>query len=138
MRQDEERRAVPDLKSKSSQRTDLLALVLTLTGLAGLVVSVTGFVDGSGLWPSFSGERVYTSQAILSERPAPQPSVEAAPKPSSPEPLVIRETEKPARSACDGKARAIPPTTFEARKRELSRRLRLLSRRPSSAFTSSV
>jgi hypothetical protein len=125
-----------DPNHPESHRSDVVGLILTLVGLAGLTISVAGVAGGTGLWPSFSGERVYTAQALLSERDTPRVTEEVAPRVA--EPVVVREAEKGARRSCDREQRAKQSEKFEAQRRQPARRARMLSRRLVSFLTPTV
>lgn len=94
---------------KQPPRTEVLAVLLMFCGLAGLAVSLRG----PGLWPSFSGERVYDARLITSEAetPAPQPPAPqyaaawAVRAPAASDELTLRVINETARSVCHSEAR---------------------------------
>lgn len=123
-----------DLHHKESHRADVLAVVLNLFGLAGLCVLVACVVSDSGLWPSFSGDGVYTAARVLaSERELPPAAPEVLPKRPEVEEVMWREPVGVTPGACE--ARAARSVQAEARRRQMQpqpsscKRARLLSRR---------
>lgn len=90
-------------------RTELLAVVLTLVGLAGLAVTV----GGPGLWPGFFGERAYSAHLITSDAEPPTSSAAAQyvsawtpPPPQASDEITLRTINETARSACQSESRA--------------------------------
>lgn len=131
----------------------MLAVVLNLVGLAGLTVMLAFVASDSGLWPSFSGDRVYTAAKLLAaereETPAASTteattewspaakSVEAEParRRVETEEVMWREPVGVRPGACEARAAALQAEA-EARRRQQQqpscKRARLLSRRATS------
>lgn len=97
---------VSDQNHTQPPRPEVLAIILTLVGFAGLALSV----GGPGLWPSFSGERAYNAHLITSDAEAPAPT--APPQYSAvwgqapSDELTLRVINETARSVCQSEARA--------------------------------
>jgi hypothetical protein len=130
---------VSDLRHPKSKRADVTAVVLAVFGLAGLSVSAGGLLGGPALWPSFSGERVYTAQFAPSDGDAhtPPTAAHAAPrkKPASDE-LALRVINEAARGVCQGEARARRAAQTEVNRRQ--RRARQSSRRNLTLLTAAA
>lgn len=87
-------------------RTELLAVVLTLAGFAGLALTA----GGPALWPSFSGERAYSAHLITSDAEAPAQAGAtqhaSAWAPAASDEVALRVINETARSVCQSEARA--------------------------------
>ena len=119
-----------DPNHQDSRQNDRLAVALSLLGLAGFVVLVACLNSGQGLWPSFSGERVYTAHALMAAEAQPAPANASAPvewRPAEVEPVKVSAQERAMSDACG--ARAKRHERMEAARRQTIRRARLLSRR---------
>lgn len=119
-----------DLRHPKSKRADVTAVVLALLGLAGLSVSAGDLVGGRALWPSFSGEHVYTAHHSPAEADAHTPHVVTyAPawRPAS-DAHALRVINKAARGVCQSEAGArravrIEPSRRTRRQRTTARRI---------------
>ena len=107
-----------------------MAVALTLLGLAGLSVSAGDLVGGPALWPSFSGEHVYTAHFSPAEADAHTPHVAtyAPPRQPASDALALRVINEAARGVCQSEAGArrqaarVEPVRRQRRQRTPSRR----------------
>jgi hypothetical protein len=129
---------VSDLRHPKSKRADVMAVALALLGLAGLGVSAGDLVGGPALWPSFSGEHVYTARLSPAEADAHTPHVVpyAAPRPAASDELALRWINKAARGVCQSEADARRQTRSESGRR--TRRQRTPPRRPLTLLTAAT
>lgn len=119
------------------ERADTLTVLLCLVGLAGLFASAAVVAGGAGLWPSFSGERVYAAAQVL----AVEEDVPVAPRAKAPAVAVVAEKMHRVTRACgsttsraketeaaaaprrkETEASGAPRANSRARARQLSRR----------------
>lgn len=122
-----------DLNHPETQRGETAVVLLSLLGLAGLAVLIAFFMSDSGLWPSFSHERVYAAHAVLAETETP---ITVAPKPVEVEAVFANTRESAREQTCASRARK--QERIEATRKPVSRRARLLSRRRATLLTSTV
>ncbi|HEX7177550.1 MAG TPA: hypothetical protein VF240_19990 [Pyrinomonadaceae bacterium] len=127
-----------DLRHPKSKRADVMAVALALLGLAGLSVSASDLVGGPALWPSFSGEHVYTARLSPAEADAYTPHVVtyAAPRQPASDEVALRWINEAARGVCQSEAGARRQTRFDASRR--TRRQRTLSRRALTLLTATT
>ena len=105
-----------------------LFVALNLLGLAGLCVLVACLASDAGLWPSFSGERVFATDAFAPEREWAAPA-SALPEQKTPAHLYASAPVGVSDSACGARARKHERAAAAARRQQQTRRARLLSRR---------
>lgn len=129
---------VSDLRHPKSKRADVMAVALTLLGLAGLSVSAGELVGGPNIWPSFAGEHVYTAHFSPADADAHTPhfTTYAAPRPAASDELALRVINKAARGVCQSEAGARRQTRVEPVRRQ--RRQRTLSRRTLTLLTAAA
>ena len=129
---------VSDLRHPKSKRADVMAVALALLGLVGLSVSAGDLVGGPALWPSFSGEHVYTARLSPAEADAYTPHVVtyAAPRQPAPDEVALRWINEAARGVCQSEAGARRQTRVDMGRR--TRRQRTPARRTLTFLTATA
>ena len=131
-------KGVSDLRHPKSKRADVAAVALALLGLAGLSVSAGELVGGRALWPSFSGEHVYTAHFSPAEADAYTPhfTTHAPPRPAASDELALRLINQAARGVCQSEAGGRRQTRDETIRRQ--RRQRTPARRTLTLLTAAA
>ncbi len=122
-----------------SQRNDGLAVTLNVLGLVGLVVLIACLNSSQGLWPSFSGERVYSAQTSTRAEPehVPVPTISPVIKwPSGIELSRAGTQQRETNSSCSSQTKR--RERIASVRQQTTKRIQLLSRKCTLHLASTV